>query len=290
MDEPHLIDYYNTFPHGINVIDKMNEELDILQTKYNQLKQNFKNYRLNHTIITYPMPKIKVKDMDELKQYAQKIYNSVPRLKKIIYDFLNREGWILDYDQPNQATTGILGYSECGFWDTWEHDQLKWGDTTAQEFYYGKMCNTEYNIYLKCKILDELYKLFPNYTNRERGWFHKIIDKSFSSVVSTLLIITAMNGGRKNQRELHNVIYRIIMEPLFGWGNVDGHFNDTNNKEGIFPYEYMNEDYIQNIIYYQCNKCGKVFHGEDAMDYKEEDNDVNWYYENGKHCEEPCKC
>ena len=29
--EPHLIDYYNETPHGINVVDKMNEELDELQ-------------------------------------------------------------------------------------------------------------------------------------------------------------------------------------------------------------------------------------------------------------------
>ena len=36
--EPQIIDYYNETPHGINVIDKMNEELDELQKKYLDLE------------------------------------------------------------------------------------------------------------------------------------------------------------------------------------------------------------------------------------------------------------
>ena len=36
-----MIDYYNDMPSGINVIDKMNEELDDLQKKYDALKQRY---------------------------------------------------------------------------------------------------------------------------------------------------------------------------------------------------------------------------------------------------------
>ena len=36
-----MIDYYNELPSGINVIDKMNEELDDLQKKYDELKQRY---------------------------------------------------------------------------------------------------------------------------------------------------------------------------------------------------------------------------------------------------------
>ena len=39
--EPNLIDYYNEIPHGINVIDKMNEELSDLQKKYDKLKEKY---------------------------------------------------------------------------------------------------------------------------------------------------------------------------------------------------------------------------------------------------------
>ena len=31
--DPQIIDYYNEMPHEVNVIDKMNEELDEVQTK-----------------------------------------------------------------------------------------------------------------------------------------------------------------------------------------------------------------------------------------------------------------
>ena len=36
--EPYMIDYYNDFPHSVNVIEKMNNELQILQHKYDKLK------------------------------------------------------------------------------------------------------------------------------------------------------------------------------------------------------------------------------------------------------------
>ena len=36
-----MVDYYNEMPSGINVIDKMNAELDDLQKKYNGLKQRY---------------------------------------------------------------------------------------------------------------------------------------------------------------------------------------------------------------------------------------------------------
>ena len=39
--EPQMVDYYNEMPSGINVIDKMNEELDDLQKKYDELKQRY---------------------------------------------------------------------------------------------------------------------------------------------------------------------------------------------------------------------------------------------------------
>ena len=44
--EPQMIDYYNGLPSGINVIDKMNEELDDLQKKYNALEQKVIDHNL----------------------------------------------------------------------------------------------------------------------------------------------------------------------------------------------------------------------------------------------------
>ena len=89
-----MIDYYNEMPSGINVIDKMNEELDDLQKKYNELEKKHTKY------VKILMPKIRIIIINALKIYVKKIYNSVPVFKKVIYDFLNREGWSLEYDGP----------------------------------------------------------------------------------------------------------------------------------------------------------------------------------------------
>ena len=43
--EPQIIDYYNEIPNGINVIDKMNEELSELQKKYSDLEKIHKEYK-----------------------------------------------------------------------------------------------------------------------------------------------------------------------------------------------------------------------------------------------------
>ena len=52
--EPNIIDYYNEIPHGINVIDKMNEELEELQNKYEQITNKFKiPYKISKSIEEY---------------------------------------------------------------------------------------------------------------------------------------------------------------------------------------------------------------------------------------------
>ncbi len=247
-----MIDYYNDMPSGINVIDKMNKELDDLQKKYDALEKKHNEYVKTHRKPV--MPKIRINTIDELKIYAEKIYNSVPVFKKIIYDFLNHEGWILEYYRPDRAGTDIMGYAGCGFWDTWETDELKWGNTTAQAFYYEDLCNTQYNLYLKCKLLDELYKLFPEYTERKRGWFHQEIDECFGTVGLTITTILENNCG-KTKEQLHDIIYKIIMEQLFGW-----HGNDLFPNENDGP----NSDYIQNIIYYEC--CEYEILGENFIE------------------------
>jgi len=279
-----MIDYYNELPQVVNVIDKMNEELAELQVKYEELITLYVEYVRTHIEETFIMPKIRVNTMDELKVYGERIFNSVPVFTKIIYDFLKYEGWILECDRPDREGLGVMGYSGCGFWDNWEHTELKWGDTSAQEFYYGELCTTNYNVYLKCKLLEELYNLFPEYTERKRGWFHKIIDEAFETIgitIGTILEYECM----LSKGELHDMIYRIIIEKLFGWGR--GH---EAEGVGAFPLYYLNEDYIQNIIYYQCETCKKIFHGEDAMEYQEEEYEISWFQENGNICQEPCSC
>lgn len=286
--EPQIIDYYNEIPNGINVIDKMNEELSELQKKYSDLEKIHKEYKKTHIEEIFLIPKIRVNSINELKERIKKIKESIDIFHKIIYDFLKHEGWILEYDRPDRAGTSLMGYAGCGFWDTWEHDILKWGDTTAQEFYYGHLCNTTYSLYLKCKILDELYKLFPEYKNRENGWFHQEIDACFGGVEST--IGTILENGSKPKYQLYDIIYKIIMTQLFGWGREIDDWTPGYERTGIFPknFEFENGEYIQNILYYHCEKCNKKIVGEDFIFM---DGDFSWYSgDDWELCEEPCRC
>ena len=283
--EPQMIDYYNQIPSIVSVIDSMNKELNDIQEKYSELYHLHMEYVRTHSEKTYCMPKIKLDSLEELRIYARKIYDSVEDFTTIIYDFLNHCGWILQYDVPNRRGMCLMGYSGCGYWDKWEDCILNWGDTTAQEFYYGELIHVNYNIYLRCKLLETLYNLFPEYKERGEGWFHKIINESFNTIEVTISTLLEYNN-QLNQDELHDIIYRIIIEKLFGWGSD----SNTDNLPGVFPLEYMNEDYIQNIIYYQCDKCKKIFHGEDAMDIKEGDEYITWFTEEGNLCSSPCIC
>ena len=269
--EPHIIDYYNEMPYSVNVIDKMNTELSELQDKYNELDKEYKQYKKTHIDETFIIPKIRIHDFNEFKKYANKIYNSVENFKKIIYDFLNHEGWILNYDRPHGMPM-LLHDERIGYWIRVEREELSWDEgTSAQEYWgYDDGLMTEYCLYLKCKILSEIYKLFPEYKNRNYGWFHKIIDESFDEINKVYVFIM-------DKIEAHDIIYKIIMKNIFGW------------DEDVFPMEYENEDFIQNIIYYKCERCKKITYGENFMDPRSEDFNF-WYSENGEYCEKKCYC
>ena len=45
--DPQMIDYYNKFPSGINVIDRMNEEFDEVQKENEMLKKKLELYKFN---------------------------------------------------------------------------------------------------------------------------------------------------------------------------------------------------------------------------------------------------
>jgi len=299
------MDYYNEMPSGVNVIEKMNEELSDLQKEYDELDKRHDKYVKTHKIITFDIPKIRLNSLDELKVYGKKIYDSTVIFHKIIYDFLGHEGWITEYDSPDGAGTNILGYAKCGFWDTYEMETLTWGDTTADKFYAQDItadaspCDRSnadawrghYNLYLKCKIVDELYKLFPEYTNREYGWFQKEIDQCFRDIENSLIIIISRTSGGPIMWQLHDIIYQLIMEQLFGWGEEIDNPGTGYSSIGIFPEIYDNSDYVQNIIYYQCDQCNKYTVGEDAMGNHDEC-DRKWYYHDNDDDEEvnQCRC
>ena len=76
--EPQLIDYYNEMPSGINVIDKMNEELADLQKKYDYLEKKINKFKC---------PLIIVNTKEEYKKHNNIISNDFKEIiKKHLYD------------------------------------------------------------------------------------------------------------------------------------------------------------------------------------------------------------
>ncbi len=83
--EPQIIDYYNDIPGGsatcINVIDKMNEELETLQNKYDELQEKYDKI--------IKQPKILFNSIDVFNETQEEMYLNIR--KTIDECFNNRE-------------------------------------------------------------------------------------------------------------------------------------------------------------------------------------------------------
>ena len=76
--EPQMIDYYNEMPFGINVVDKMNKELEDLQKKYNELNKKTNKFRVPYKIS---------KNIEEYNKYNKKIcIDFKNKIKEILMD------------------------------------------------------------------------------------------------------------------------------------------------------------------------------------------------------------
>ena len=74
-----MIDYYNDMPSGINVIDKMNAELDDLQKKYDALEKKYD--RLKN-----PNLKILFNSIEEFNQKQEEMYSAIQNTCDFYFD------------------------------------------------------------------------------------------------------------------------------------------------------------------------------------------------------------
>ena len=120
--EPQLIDYYNEMPSGINVINKMNEELAVLQKKYDELEQKLKE--LNDTIWDYK-------------------YN-------VIFDFFFNHG--LDIEKQNELKEEIYSDDDdiyfCKGCNKYTYEEWTMFPLTKYELY--RSCKEEEEPYCNC--------------------------------------------------------------------------------------------------------------------------------------------
>ena len=71
--DPQIIDYYNEMPYGVNVIEKMNEELAQLQEKFSILQKE--NNELKDELEKQNYPIVIYKDEEELNRIKMTAYD-----------------------------------------------------------------------------------------------------------------------------------------------------------------------------------------------------------------------
>ena len=146
--EPQLIDYYNEMPSGINVIDKMNEELAALQKKYDYLEKKINKFKC---------PFIIVNSKEEYKNYDNIISNSFKEtIKRHLYD-------------KETGLFAIIRKEGCHYFP----------ETLYEEFIDGWLVNHyEDKITCKEKIIDELDNIT---NNKNKEWCRLRINIAFEA-------------------------------------------------------------------------------------------------------------
>ena len=76
--EPQLIDCYNEMPHGVHIINKLNEEYEEVLQEVNQLKEQCKKLETENTRILrqckkYQPPLVKISSIAEYDTFSEKI-------------------------------------------------------------------------------------------------------------------------------------------------------------------------------------------------------------------------
>ena len=240
--EPHLIDYYNETPHGINVIDKMNEELAELQKKYLDLEKKVNKFKT---------PFIHAETKEEYKEYEDIICN---QFKNKIKGFL--------YDEE----IGILGVM-----NVYEYDEKIFeGPESIHEIFTNSwwvnyQCVNKETC--KEKIINEL-DLITKHKNKE--WCESRINIAFETCFKSrscqrLLWLTLYGHRFDDSETIHDLIHEEIIDDL-----IHHIFND----EDCLPQLYTDTckahslsialGGMDDLISYNCKKCGKLdnYNGE----------------------------
>jgi len=259
--EPQLIDYYNETPHGINVIDKMNEEFAELQKKYLDLEKKINKFKT---------PFIHAETKEEYKEYADIICNQFKnKIKGFLYD---EETGLLAVMNEFKTTPSywLEMYSARGPYGNGKISVDKMFQASWYEFFYLKKES--------CleKIINEL-DLITKHKNKE--WCELRINIAFETCLKSKSVQLGHgaypgDGHRFDDSErIHDLIHEEIIEDL-----IHHIFNDEHND--YLPRLYietcrahslleflggMDDGGMNDLICFNCKKCGKLDNYNDEL-------------------------
>tara|TARA_Y100001958_G_scaffold82661_1_gene55972 strand:- start:1187 stop:1909 length:723 start_codon:yes stop_codon:yes gene_type:complete len=219
--EPQIIDYYNEIPHGINVIDKLNEEYDQLQSKYEYIKSITDRYIAPIHI---------AKNYDEYKKYEKILDGTPEKIREILND--KEYGLIAIYNldpYPGSVYDRIMHNS--------------W-------IYICSKYDNSYKEWCKDKIINELDNITKN---KNRKWCEDRINIAFEICLSKYESINDEN----NEEIIDDLIHHILNDenndylPDF-YQNIIDFYTNENIENGLeLPFSSL---YSLNC--YHCEKCG----------------------------------
>ena len=104
--EPQLIDYYNTEPHMVKVIDNMNNELDDIQKKYTELELKYNKLYQIHNIYNIKIFFTSIEDREE--KHKQMLDNLKNKCNEYISSQYVRNVSLYGLDLPGSRIFYIL--------------------------------------------------------------------------------------------------------------------------------------------------------------------------------------
>ena len=232
--ESQIIDYYNDMPHGINVIDKMNDELEELQQKYNELNNKINKFKIPYKI------------SNTIEEYNK--YNNDIQIK-----FKNKiKSILLDEETGVEAMCSLT--SDVGL--------LFYEKMVAFKFINGLEKYTWGNRKVTCidKMIDEL-DILTNHKNKQ--WCRMRINTAMENLIDRLRY-----KEKDDYNDYFNYLYFIdfLIHFIFNDDNNDylsELYIDMCNKitfdqneilELLFCYGELNNC----LNYMKCEKCGKL--------------------------------
>jgi len=236
--EPQIIDYYNEMPMGINVIDKMNEELNELQIKYDGLNKLLNKYRI---------PCFKIDTVDEHNEWTNKLEHFTEKVCEIIKD--EKNGLISVFNVSNLHPP---------FWDV--ASLYKNYENGTRELFVESSYRY---ITIVDKLSEELNKL-TEYKNEEWSSYRityslkQALDYHKSEEIDNIDIDELSASIDQCIRGEDGMFYEV--DPILYCNFIPTECEE--NKE--YP---ESSSYFYNMIYYNCENCNKIGrHGGDPVD------------------------